>query len=550
MTQERESEQRIWLAVALSVVVYFGWTTIFPPPRPTEPPPTDVAVESAPAPATGAAEPAVVAPPVEATVEVPERSIPFQDADYSGVIRSRDGALSSTSLTQYHRAWHVTPFWTFLVNKVLGRSTSWEPYERDEALEEVLGPDASYVIAGTGRPGPDEAYLVESSGSTVTARRTLANGLTITKTYVPGGDGNRLEVTVDLANGSDQPLDGVWVGVAASFVPPEGQYANHRVPVVYADGDLEKLDSPEDATTADGIDGPVEWLGYADRYFLSVLAPKDVDPLAHAEFRSLPDGRVGSFVVDPRPLQPGETRTLRFLGYLGPKDLRLLEPLGSNLDESVEFGFFGFFAKILLSLLKWFERFVGNWGIAIIVLTVLVKTLFYPLTAMQYLSSKKMQALKPKLDAIKEQYKDNAQLQSQETMKLFQQEKVNPTMGCLLPLIQIPVWFALYSVLLNSVELYDSSFLYLRDLTQVDPYGLFPTIASVLMIVLQRMMPMTGLDPTQQKIIQAMPFVFAIFMYTFPSGLAVYISVNNMLSVAQQWYMNRRFKTSESPVLA
>jgi YidC/Oxa1 family membrane protein insertase len=109
-------------------------------------------------------------------------------------------------------------------------------------------------------------------------------------------------------------------------------------------------------------------------------------------------------------------------------------------------------------------------------------------------------------------------------------------------------------VLLNSVELYDSSFLYLRDLTQADPYGVFPTIAATLMIVLQRMMPMTGLDPTQQKIIQAMPFVFAFLMYTFPSGLAVYISVNNTLSVIQQWYMNRRFKTpprgSESPVLA
>jgi YidC/Oxa1 family membrane protein insertase len=549
MTQERESEQRIWLAVALSIAVYFGWTTIFPPPPPPETPPADdVAVEAAPVPSVG--DPVAAPAPVAATIEVPERAIPFQDADYSGVIRSRDGALSSTMLTSYHKAWHVTPFWTFLVNKVLGRTDTWEPYVRDEALEQVLGPEASYVLAGTGRPGADEGYLVESAGSQVTARRTLANGLTITKTYVPGGDGNRLDVTVDFANGSAQPLDGVWVGVAANFVPPEGQYANHRVPVVHADGDLEKLDSPEDASSADGIDGPVEWLGYGDRYFLSVLAPKDVDPLAHAEFRPLPDGRIGSFVVDARPVQPGETRTLHFFGYLGPKDLRLLEPLGSSLDESVEFGFFGFFAKILLSALKLFESWVGNWGIAIIVLTVLVKTLFYPLTAMQYLSSKKMQALKPKLDAIKEQHKDNAQLQSQETMKLFQQEKVNPTMGCLLPLIQIPVWFALYSVLLNSVELYDSSFLYLRDLTQVDPYGVFPTIASVLMIVLQRMMPMTGLDPTQQKIIQAMPFVFAFLMYTFPSGLAVYISVNNMLSVAQQWYMNRRFKTSESPVLA
>lgn len=549
MTRERESEQRIWIAVALSIAVYFLWTTIFPPPKPPDAPPADVAVETA-APVSGATEIAAETTPIAATVDVPERSIPFQDPDYNGTVRSRDGALSATTLTGYHKAWHVTPFWTFLFDKVRGRAGAFEPYVRDEAQEEVLGPEASYVIAGTGRPGPDGNYLVETTGSAVTARRTLANGLAITKTYVPGGDGNRLDVTVDLANNSSQVLDGVWVGVAESFAAPDGRYANQIIPVLHADGNLEKLDDPDNAATEDAIDGPVEWLGYGDRYFLAVLAPKDVDPLAHGEFRPLPDGRVGSFVVDPRPLQPGETRTLRFLGYLGPKDLRLLEPLGSELDEAVEFGFWGFFAKILLSLLKSFEKVVGNWGMAIIILTVLVKLLFYPLTQMQYVSSKKMQALKPKLDAIKEQHKDNAQLQSQETMKLFAQEKVNPTMGCLLPMIQIPVWFALYSVLLNSVELYDSQFLYLRDLTQVDPYGVFPTIAAVLMILLQRMMPMTGLDPTQQKIIQTMPFVFAFLMYTFPSGLAVYISVNNTLSVAQQWYMNRRFKTSEPPALA
>ena len=544
MTQERESEQRIWIAVALSVAVWLGWQTVFPPPKPTEPPPTDVAAETAPAPAPSPGETAAAAPPVAATIEVPEREVPFQDPDYTGVVRSKDGALSSTMLAHYHRAWHVTPFWNFLVDKVLGRSTGpWEPYVRDESNAQVLGSDASYVSAGTGRPGADGAYLVEANGSAVTATRTLANGVTITKRYAPGGEGNKVDVAVELTNGSAAPVDGVWVGVAETFHPPTGRYSNQMTPVIHADGDIEKISEPKHA--GESYDGPVEWFGYGDRYFLAVLAPKDLDAGAHGEIQTLPDGRVGSFVVDPRPLQPGETRSLHFLGYLGPKDLGLLNPLGSNLDEAVEFGFWGFFAKILLWALNGFEKVVGNWGIAIIVLTVIVKTLFFPLTQMQYVSSKKMQALKPKLDAIKEQYKDNAQLQSQETMKLFQQEKVNPTMGCLLPIVQIPVWFALYSVLLNSVELYDSSFLYLRDLTQVDPYGVFPTIAAVLMIVLQRMMPMTGLDPTQQKIIQAMPFVFAFLMYTFPSGLAVYISVNNTLSVVQQWYMNRRFKTSE-----
>jgi YidC/Oxa1 family membrane protein insertase len=548
MTPEREGEQRIWLAVALSIAVYFLWTTVFPPPKPPDTVTADAAAQTAPA--ATPAEPASAQAPVVATVDVPERALPFASVDYAGVVESKEGALSATTLTHYRTPWHVTPFWTFVVDKVRGRATTWEPYVRNDGLEQVLGENAAYVMAGTGRPGPDGGYLVESSGSVLTAKRSLASGLGITKTYLPGADGNRLDVAVEFTNGSGASLDGVWVGLAETFVPPSGRYANVMSPVIHADGDLEKLDKPEHAGTEDPVDGPVEWFGYADRYFLSVLAPKDADAAAHGEFLPLPDGRVGSFLVDPRPLQPGETRTIHFQGYLGPKDLRLLQPLGSDLDEAVEFGFWGFFAKILLSLLKFFEGWVGNWGIAIIVLTVLVKTLFFPLTQMQYVSSKKMQALKPQLDALKEQHKDNAQLQSQETMKLFAANKVNPTMGCLLPMIQIPVWFALYSVLLNSVELYDSSFLYLRDLTQVDPYGVFPTIAATLMILLQRMMPMTGLDPTQAKIIQTMPFVFAFLMYTFPAGLAVYISVNNTLSVLQQWYMNRRFKVSESPVLA
>jgi hypothetical protein len=165
--------------------VYFGWTTIFPPPKPTEAPPADVAAETAPATSRGETAPA--AAPVPTTIDVPERSVAFQDPDYNGVVRSKDGALSSTRLARYHRAWHVTPLWNFAFDKVLGRAAEhWEPYVRDESLAQLLGSDASYVTAGTGRPGPDGGYLVEANGSAVTATRTLANGLTITKRYAPG----------------------------------------------------------------------------------------------------------------------------------------------------------------------------------------------------------------------------------------------------------------------------------------------------------------------------------------------------------------------------
>jgi YidC/Oxa1 family membrane protein insertase len=212
------------------------------------------------------------------------------------------------------------------------------------------------------------------------------------------------------------------------------------------------------------------------------------------------------------------------------------------MDAAVEYGWFGFFAKILLFLLKMFQKGVVNWGVSIILLTVLVKLAFFPLTQKSFTSSRRMQALQPKLKEVKEKFKDNKELQTQETMKLFRENKVNPMGGCLPTLIQFPVWIALYNVMLNSVELYDTSFLYLKDLTAADPYGVLPTAYAGLMVFQQRMMPMTSLDPAQQKMMRMMPLVFAFFMYGFPSGLVLYFSVNIMLSAFQQWLINRNFQ--------
>ena len=188
----------------------------------------------------------------------------------------------------------------------------------------------------------------------------------------------------------------------------------------------------------------------------------------------LSDDRIGSFFRLKQPLDSGAKRTIRFRGYMGPKDLDKTVDIGGNLDRSVEFGWFGLFAKILLSMLKFFYGLVGNWGVAIILLTCTVKAVFFPLMQKQFVSSKRMQAISPQLKELKEKYKDNMQLQQQMTMQLFKENKVNPMSGCLPMIIQMPVWFALYNVMLYSVELYGTSFLYIRDLTEVDPTGALP----------------------------------------------------------------------------
>ena len=218
-----------------------------------------------------------------------------------------------------------------------------------------------------------------------------------------------------------------------------------------------------------------------------------------------------------------------------------LEQLGESWTESIEFGFFGFFSRVLLFMLKLIQAGFVNWGVSILLLTLVVKVIFFPLTQKAFLSGKKMQALQPKLKELKEKYKDNAQLQGQETMKLFTEHGVSPLGGCLPTFIQIPVWFSLYNVMLYSVELYDSQFLYLQDLTSADPYGVLAIMYCVLMFIQQRMMPMGSMDPAQQKMLKMMPLIFGVFMFTFPSGLVLYFSMNILLTIFQQWLIRVQY---------
>jgi YidC/Oxa1 family membrane protein insertase len=272
---------------------------------------------------------------------------------------------------------------------------------------------------------------------------------------------------------------------------------------------------------------------------MSVLIPQDqwADEVI---FDGLSDGRYGAFQMTTEVLDAGATKEVRFLGYMGSKNLEIGEKYGHNLDKSVEFGWFGFFARILLVMLQFFYGLVGNWGLAIILLTCCVKAVFFPLMQKQFVSSKRMQAIQPELKALKEKYKDNQQLQTQETMRLFKENNVNPMSGCLPMIIQMPVWFALYNVMLFSVELYGTKFLYLKDLTEVDPTGVLPLLVAVLMVLQQKLMPMGNMDPAQQKMMRLMPVMFGIFMFTFPSGLVLYFSVNNTLTIVQQWFIYRK----------
>jgi len=228
--------------------------------------------------------------------------------------------------------------------------------------------------------------------------------------------------------------------------------------------------------------------------------------------------------------------------YAGPEEPRKLEAIAPGLDLTVDYGWLTVIAVPLFWLLEWLHRWVGNWGVAIIILTVIIKLLFYPLSAASYRSMAKMRVVAPKMQRIKDQYGNDRQRMQQAMMELYKTEHINPLGGCMPIVVQIPVFIALYWVLLASVELRHAPFvLWIDDLATPDPWFVLPLLMGATMIIQTRLNPEPP-DPVQAKVMKIMPIVFSVFFFFFPAGLVLYWLVNNVLSIAQQWHITRNLE--------
>ena len=243
--------------------------------------------------------------------------------------------------------------------------------------------------------------------------------------------------------------------------------------------------------------------------------------------------------LNPTKVAPGNRDVIRTSFYAGPKEQKILETLPEGMKLTVDYGFLTVISAPLFWLLEQIHDLLGNWGWAIIVLTVLIKAAFYPLSAASYKSMANMRKMQPKMQALKERFGDDRQKLNQAMMELYKTEKINPLGGCLPILIQIPVFLALYWVLLESVEMRQAPWIgWIKDLSAQDPYYILPIIMGVSMFVQQKLNPQP-LDPIQQKIFMVLPFMFTVFFLFFPAGLVLYWTVNNILSIAQQWRITR-----------
>ncbi|MDA8168300.1 MAG: membrane protein insertase YidC [Nitrospiraceae bacterium] len=310
----------------------------------------------------------------------------------------------------------------------------------------------------------------------------------------------------------------------------------HTGPVLLSDSRTMEI-NPKKLEGVVSYSGNIKWIAQEDKYFCAALVPVSKMDAARAWAEK------GAALISFQAKSPSVEE---FKLYAGPKETSYLEKAGAGLQYIVDFGFFSVISRPIFWFLKQIHSVVGNYGWAIIILTIVIRIPFIPLVMKGQTSMRKFQAIQPALQEIRQKYKKDPQRMQKEMMELYKKHKVNPMGGCLPMLLQIPVFFALYKVLLLAIELRGAPWAFwITDLSHKDPYYVLPIIMGITMLVQQKMTPTMG-DPKQQKMMMLMPVIFTVMFLNFASGLVLYWLVNNLLSIAQQAYVNKKFKAATS----
>jgi len=370
-------------------------------------------------------------------------------------------------------------------------------------------------------------------------------GATVTKTFTFHRGSYKIDVSEGVKNRTAGPLAPyAYFQLTRDDKPPAGDphmVKTYTGPAVYTEQDkFQKISfSDVDKGKLSSKAADNGWIAFVQHYFVVALLPPDKTPREFYGQRLADDFYSVGVKVPVAPIAPGETRNVAVSVYAGPQDQDHLKAVAPGLELVVDYGWLTIIARPLFWVLKFFHGWVGNWGVAIILLTVVIKLLFFPLSAASYRSMAKMKLVTPRMMKIREQYADDRMKMNQAMMELYKTEKINPLGGCLPILVQIPVFIALYWVLLESVELRHAPFYFwITDLSAADPWYVLPSLMMISMLVQTKMNP-TPPDPVQAKVMMIMPFAFGVMFFFFPSGLVLYWFVNNILSILQQWQITR-----------
>ncbi len=383
-----------------------------------------------------------------------------------------------------------------------------------------------------------DSYFLEGDSLTVPLELVTPGGLQVTKNFTFTRDSHKVDVSYIIKNNTSDPKQvQQFAQLKQSMLEQEGSMfmpiyrggafgTEEDIYEKYAFDDM--ADNNLKETTAAG------WVAMIEHYFVSAwVPPQDQNNKLFSRILQQTNGVIG-FTGQSVTILAGETAQINSILYLGPKDQDTLAGIARGLDLTVDYGFLFMISQPLFTFLQFIHSLVGNWGFSIILITIVVKGAMYPLTKKQYESMAKMRALKPKMDALKERFGDDKQKMQKAMMEMYKKDKVNPMGGCFPLLLQMPIFLALYWVLLESVELRHADFIFwITDLSAKDPFFVLPVLTGVSMYLLQKLQPMTMTDPMQQKIMQFMPVAMSLFFFIFPAGLVLYWLISNVITLVQ-----------------
>jgi YidC/Oxa1 family membrane protein insertase len=550
-----QDNRRIIIAALLSILIFSAWDFLVLRPEreraeKARKAGTPAAVTTAPKPEASqlptvkqpGPAPAPAPPPAGAP-GAPEETIVLETAELEATFSSHGGALQKL----------------LLKGKKFRRQREGKD-EKDEPVNLVhVGPGEPYALAVAPSPELGGASDLASDPAPRTPMRVVSHDArSVTFEGLVAGVGVRKRFAV-----SERPYEldgeiaifgverpGAVTVLFPSFQAPDapkpgffsgGAVTESEIPFCRAGGKTERYGGKE---SLQRLPGAVSFVGLDQHFFVTALIPSA--PEGECLFAK---GRTPGASFAGLRLPVDQPRSIAFKLFIGPKQVDLLRGYGRDLDTAVDYGsvtqYFAFFARMLLWVMQKFHALARNWGVAIILLTVLVKVLLYPLTYKSMQSMQEMRKLQPEIEKLKAKLGDDKEKLNLAVMQLYQQHKVNPLGGCLPMLFQMPIWLALYATLQTAVELYNEPFLWIRDLTQMDPIYVLPLTMGASSFIMQKLSPQPADNAQAKMLLYFMPAFFTFIMLKLPAGLTLYILVNNLLSIAQQQWMMRKQKAAE-----
>jgi len=569
-------DKRTIVAVVLSFLVFLIFTFLgekygskAPPeaPAPKTAETTTPAKPAPAAPAPKAAPPAPSAPPQAsrpapaAAPSRPAREVVVETDLYKAVFTEQGASLKSFQLKQYRQRLPLETIWksphipfvsieverfkkpsqtppspkqlvTASTSQYLPLSLSWE------SRTSSISPDLTYDASAT------SLTLKGADSGTLTFRGVTPEGLEVTRTYRFRGQSYAFDLKTTLVNRTSQALEGKLDLILTGGTSETGAQ-DHLGLAVFAAKSLEQF-KPGNLKEPKVFTDKVEWVGLDEAFFLAAAVPVG-NPQVQATLQENSPNELKATLKIPENVAAGREAQASYAFYFGPKNINDLKAADLGLDDVVHFGWFDWMARPFLYVLKWLNGYIHNYGWTIIILTILLRVILWWPNQKSMQSMKVMQKIQPRVAEIREKYKEDKEAMNRELMNLYRTFKVNPLGGCLPMLLQLPIFLALYNLLLYSIEFRHASFIptlpftnivWLADLSAKDPLLITPIIMGASMFVQQKMSPSMG-DPTQAKMMMLMPLIFTVFFLNFSSGLVIYWLVNNVLAIIQQYFTNK-----------